>query len=994
MRQDTPERVEIVDPENHLLTRVPLVNAGAERADVSGPVPTDVSIQGFSTVGQCLVSDESVAAGNGRWRFELTPGCVMTQLTDDTFTPGQAVTVEFDTHGTADVDMQIEVELFVLSSDHEETILLKRRFYLAPGVSDWQSRQLAGAFAQFDAYAGQRLGIRFRNPGELSTVSLDAISLDLHDPDVDTNVKFRDQWNWQCTQLWPGRQYWSNRLNDWQVRNQRLEIRPEGGLKPRRTTHRIGSQLSTAPADFVMSVDTGIVENAGPGAFSGFLIGAGHGMDYRGAALVHNRHGRNGGLIAGIDSQGRVFIHDNGVANRRLVNGAVSDAVSSAGVTLQVRAQFQADGDYLLSAYALDSESLIMSSTSAIIAPERLLGSMAVISHPGDHQTSHWFDNWQGLGAKLREMPNRHFGPVLFSNYTVSEGVLTLNAQYPPVCKDAFATPELQVGLDNQWQTVATADIDPESFTAQFRVFNWDATQKHRYRIVTSELANPTRQTHYFDGVIQADPIDDETFVIGVFNCRPGAILSDKEGWIQQNINKPFTWSRERIVMPHEELLANAARHKPDLLAFLGDQLYEFDPDGLTDKAPETIINDYLWKWFQFGLSVRELMRNTPAFVIPDDHDVFQPNVWGQGGIAATDENLGGYVHSADFIGVVQRTQTGSLPLAYDPTPVAQDIDVYYTNLVYGGVGMAVLEDRKFKTGANSSQQPRQLLGARQHDFLDHWARDWKGQFMKLAFSQSPFSQSTTHSGAQLTRIGVDRDSNGWPKQGRDEAIRLLRRAAAPHVTGDQHLGMMLRHGIDVADDAIYSFSGPSMLNIFPRIWDPLNESAGPGLITDEYTGSYSDPHGNLITVLAAANPAVYYREVDTTVHARKDDLGIGYGIVEIDKASRTFTFSAWPANRNPLTGELPYEGWPVTVTQLDNDGRIPTGYLQTRQSAVAQPLVVVVDERDDSLVYARRLTTPDVQLPVFDSSASYTVTVSDPDGEYSQSWQHQTTLE
>jgi len=72
-------------------------------------------------------------------------------------------------------------------------------------------------------------------------------------------------------------------------------------------------------------------------------------------------------------------------------------------------------------------------------------------------------------------------------------------------------------------------------------------------------------------------------------------------------------------------------------------------------------------------------------------------------------------------------------------------------------------------------------------------------------------------------------DANGWPKVGRDAAVRALRRASAPHITGDQHLGMTLRHGIESPGDAVYSFAGPSMLNIFPRIWDPENAEAGPG---------------------------------------------------------------------------------------------------------------------------------------------------------------------
>ena len=425
------------------------------------------------------------------------------------------------------------------------------------------------------------------------------------------------------------------------------------------------------------------------------------------------------------------------------------------------------------------------------------------------------------------------------------------------------------------------------------------------------------------------------------------------------------------------------------MVAFVGDQIYEFDPNGLIDKHAglDALIEDYLWKWFQFGWSVRELMRDTPAFVIPDDHDVYQGNVWGQGGRAAATEEEGGFVQPAAFVRVVQRTQAGSLPDPVDPMPVDQGIEVYFTDIVHGGVGTAVLEDRKFKTGPHSDES-RRLLGDRQLAFLDAWARDWNGQTMKLAVSQSPFAQSTTHSGSGLDVNGFDRDSNGWPRAGRDAALRALRRARAPHVSGDQHLGMTLQHGIDAHGDAVYGFAGPSMLNIFPRIFDPNRTEtvdgvtrlvAGPGDRAVGYTGRHVDPHGNRIDVRAVANPDTYYAPPPPGTSAKKDALGIGYGLVRLERDTRRYTFEAWPANadpRDPLAS--PYPDWPVTIEQSDNDGREPAGYLTERVAAVDSPVLEVENEATGELVYARRVDGTRVVLPVFDAAASYRVTLSD----------------
>ena len=384
-------------------------------------------------------------------------------------------------------------------------------------------------------------------------------------------------------------------------------------------------------------------------------------------------------------------------------------------------------------------------------------------------------------------------------------------------------------------------------------------------------------------------------------------------------------------------------------------------------------------------------MRNTPSFVLPDDHDVFQSNVWGQGGGIAQSESTGGYVYPAEFINTVQKTQTGSLPAPFDASPVEQGISVYYTDLVMAGVGLAILEDRKFKTAPHANQDDPKLLGNRQLDFLEQWAADWEGQSMKIALSQSPFSQSTTHSGEPFDVIIGDQDSNGWPKVGRDRAVNHLRKAFAPHLSGDQHLGLSLQHGVDEYNDAIYSFAAPSMLNVFPRIWDPLNQADGRGDRNINPLGQYTDKYNNLLTVLAVANPNTYYQTTEPVDTPSKNDLGIGYGIVRVNTRNRQYSFEAWPANVDPLDADAkPYENWPVTFDQTDNDGRVPEGFLMPRIAAVEEPVVQVFKEPNNVLEYARRYSTATVDLPVFDRAASYRVVLSNPATGYREAFINQ----
>ena len=39
-------------------------------------------------------------------------------------------------------------------------------------------------------------------------------------------------------------------------------------------------------------------------------------------------------------------------------------------------------------------------------------------------------------------------------------------------------------------------------------------------------------------------------------------------------------------------------------------------------------------------------------------------------------------------------------------------------------------------------------------------------------------------------------DSDGWPRQGRDEALRVMRKAFAIHIAGDQHLASTINTGL------------------------------------------------------------------------------------------------------------------------------------------------------------------------------------------------------
>ena len=125
------------------------------------------------------------------------------------------------------------------------------------------------------------------------------------------------------------------------------------------------------------------------------------------------------------------------------------------------------------------------------------------------------------------------------------------------------------------------------------------------------------------------------------------------------------------------------------------------------------------------------------------------------------------------FVSAVEQTQTGHLPRPARPDiklPIG--IGTYFTSVLYGNVSIAVLEDRKFKTGPLSfidrskmrAGTGGDLLGQQQEKFLEEWGRDWSGHVLKLAVSQTIFCKVTTHGGKEvLKRSGFQPDTGGWP---------------------------------------------------------------------------------------------------------------------------------------------------------------------------------------------------------------------------------------
>ncbi len=562
----------------------------------------------------------------------------------------------------------------------------------------------------------------------------------------------------------------------------------------------------------------------------------------------------------------------------------------------------------------------------------------------------------QSNRAKLLEIPKVTKDKVIcFSLYTVQDNILKLTAQLYPLEEGDDMFCRLEVNKSGIWEQAAKADIVKIGWTATFRVGNWDHSKDTAYRVAHGKSA-------YYEGLVHRDPVDKEVITVAAFTGN--SIYPGHGGDIPKN-----------------DIVKNLMKLQPDLLFFSGDQVYDH-------------TRHYAY-WLKFGRDFGDIIRITPTVTIPDDHDVGQANLWGAGGKKSNTGagHDGGYFAPVEYVQEVERAQTSHLPDAYDPTPIERGIGVYYTDLTVGRVNFAIIEDRKFKSGPQGlvpQQGPRPdhirnpdydpksvdvpgavLLGERQLKFLYEWGQDWHDCDMKAVLSQTIFCGGAHIHGKVGGRLHADLDSNGWPQTGRNKAIAEIRRAFAIHIAGDQHLGSIFHHGIDDWNDGCYSMCVPSIANLYLRWWDPLEpgKNRQPGM--PDYTGEHVDGFGNKLTCWAAANPSKEPNGGDKlTVRAA------GFGVVKFNVKTRQITMECWPRNVDifdPATKQ--YDGWPKTIRQEDNYGRKAVAYLPTLQFEVSDPVVQVVDESKDEVVYTIRIHGKEFRPKVF-GKGKYTLIV------------------
>ena len=800
------------------------------------------------------------------------------------------------------------------------------------------------------------------------------------------------------TRPYIGKEFWPNPQMDWQLNEGRMEVMISKVGKTH-DIHLLTHQLKPESGSFSQSVQLSF-QDVNPQKIkrAGFKFGVVGAMpeEYRSNLFLSS------GYMAGVTSEGKLF--GPGLVSKSSLPASVLEDLH---LTLNV----EHNEDHFV--YKLEARkrsnqeksSAVMFINKSVKLKKGLLGNLSLFADyaqknhapaiPADlkeFQTDVTFHDWQISGKKLKENSNQTFGPILWTQYTLHRGVMKMTAQVAPM-GESKEKAHLELLKEGKWKRVQSSAIHEYASTAHFRIENWDDQQEIPYRVVLKD----GDKTEEWKGAIRKDPKKNNTIKLAAMSCM-------KDG-----------------AFPNHYLQQNVIAQDPDILFFAGDQLYEGNGGFGIVRAkkladvPRASLN-YLQKYWIFGWSFRDAMKDRPSVVIPDDHDVYHGNIWGLGGGPVPEGGSrgsdGGYEMHAEWVRMVERTQVSNLPDPYDPTPVLQNIGVYYTDFNYGGISMAVIEDRKFKSGPTQAVDKKthkgrvdhvrdpnldpmlldkpglHLLGERQEKFLEEWAGDFRDASMKAILSQSPFcAVATHHGGGKETNILIaDLDSNGWPQSGRNRAIELARKGHAIMVHGDQHLATVVHHGVDDWNDAGFSFAGAGIYNGYPRLWAPKEAGKNRRPNSPVYTGEFLDGFHNKINVWAAANRMDKQfpdkiKDGPLTMLDKLNNTASGFGIVKFHKNQQEITFESWPIYEemsSDLSKYKTHNGWPITVSVDQQYNRKPIGYLPAIKMKQKNFIVRVSKESSGELVYARRVTGKSFRPKVFEKG-SYSVEVGGP---------------
>ena len=335
------------------------------------------------------------------------------------------------------------------------------------------------------------------------------VGCDAGAPDAVETTAYASNWNNTVDGYFAGAETWTNPLQDWRVKNGKLECFVGG---EERNTYLLTREIAGGNGEFEMSVgitNVDFSEGRTDEGYVGFRIGVkGRYLDYRDAAV------RGRGLKTGVTVDGELFI---GNTSGDRINVGNMNAV----LRLKVAAS---NGKATLSLQAIDKAGAIVGEVKRAELDAGLIrGGIGLSCHSGELTSreglqerrtesrhgnlSASFSDLRLSGSLVTAHDDRAYGPIAFTLYTLDEGTMKMTVQMMPVSARAGDEVILETRTDGVWSPVQTSRIVADSRTAHFRIENWDATKARKFRVAFSMKGRDgSTSDHYYMGTISKEP--------------------------------------------------------------------------------------------------------------------------------------------------------------------------------------------------------------------------------------------------------------------------------------------------------------------------------------------------------------------------------------------------------------------------------------------------------------------------------------------------------
>ncbi len=268
----------------------------------------------------------------------------------------------------------------------------------------------------------------------------------------------------EINRVWIGPEYWANPLQDWQLNNGRIECIVSGGD---RNVVLLTREIDGQNGEFNISLTFGRIGEAAnkEKGWVGVKIGIqGEFSDYRDSAV------RGVGFPIGLTNEGRLFIGKVDstllpidvpiLEGKLLLNGKVENNIAEIKLKL-----IDANNKTISE---LTKESIDIDWISGMIAivchagevleevnSERIFNPQPWGYKPGTGRHGNqlfWFDDLKLEGNIVKSYPNHDYGPILFSQHTLSKSKLKLTVQMPPIGDDDQQKVYFQTKKNNRWE--------------------------------------------------------------------------------------------------------------------------------------------------------------------------------------------------------------------------------------------------------------------------------------------------------------------------------------------------------------------------------------------------------------------------------------------------------------------------------------------------------------------------------------------------------------